>query len=264
MLKVGLNPGALQGGSGEQYFVGTFDGSKFTNDNPASTTLWVDSGKDCYCALVFNGSISNKRPPVMLGWMSNWQYAGKLPTAPWRGQMTMPRQLGLASGPEGLRMVQQPISGIRGGHVKWQGQDMKQLNRILSRHGMTSFELQTTWTPGEAQESGWKVFAGADGTYTSVGYNKATGELFVDRTHSGAIGFSADFPARTAVKLAGESLTLRILVDRSSVEVFTADGRVAITNLVFPATGAKGIEFFSQGGVPKRMTMDLWQLQSTW
>ncbi len=85
MLKVGLNPGGLQGGSGEQYFVGDFDGTRFTNDNPPSTVLWTDHGKDCYCALTFN-AMPQSTIPVMLGWMSNWQYAAKVPTSPWRGK----------------------------------------------------------------------------------------------------------------------------------------------------------------------------------
>src|SRR5581483_8503165 len=61
VLKVGLNPGGRLGGSSEQYFIGQFDGKHFTNDNPASTILWTDYGKDCYCALTFNG-IPRNRP----------------------------------------------------------------------------------------------------------------------------------------------------------------------------------------------------------
>jgi fructan beta-fructosidase len=81
VLKIGINPGALQGGSGEQYFVGRFDGTRFINENPASTTLWSDYGKDCYCALTFK-NLPPAQGPVMLGWMSNWQYAAKVPTRP--------------------------------------------------------------------------------------------------------------------------------------------------------------------------------------
>jgi sucrose-6-phosphate hydrolase SacC (GH32 family) len=98
VLKVGVNPGGLQGGSGEQYFVGHFDGTRFVNDNPRSVTLWTDYGKDCYCALTFNG-LPRNQAPVMMGWMDNWQYAASLPTKPWRGQMTIPRKLSLRTTP---------------------------------------------------------------------------------------------------------------------------------------------------------------------
>ena len=79
-LLPGRCPG-LQGGSGEQYFVGAFDGARFVNDNPASTTLWTDYGKDCYCALTFN-NLPRTENPVMLGWMNNWQYAGNCQPLP--------------------------------------------------------------------------------------------------------------------------------------------------------------------------------------
>jgi sucrose-6-phosphate hydrolase SacC (GH32 family) len=64
VLKVGLNPGARLGGSGEQYFVGNFDGKQFTNDNASDTTLWTDYGKDCYCALTFN-NLPAQQTPIM-------------------------------------------------------------------------------------------------------------------------------------------------------------------------------------------------------
>ncbi len=89
-LKVGLNPGALQGGSGEQYFLGSFDGKTFTQDPRPGSHGWTDYGKDSYCSIPFN----NRAPfSIVIGWMDNWQYAAQLPTAPWRGQMTLPRML---------------------------------------------------------------------------------------------------------------------------------------------------------------------------
>ena len=112
VLKVGLNPGGLHGGSGEQYFVGRFDGARFENEKPPSVTLWTDYGKDCYCALTFNG-LPERQTPVMIGWMNNWQYAAALPTEPWRGQMTIPRRLSLRTTPDGIRMFQEPIDSLQ-------------------------------------------------------------------------------------------------------------------------------------------------------
>ena len=76
----GLESGRPQGGSGEQYFVGRFDGARFGTTIRRPTTLWTDYGKDCYCALTFN-DLPQTQPPVMIGWMSNWQYAAKCPRA---------------------------------------------------------------------------------------------------------------------------------------------------------------------------------------
>jgi len=265
VLKVGLNPGGLQGGSGEQYFVGRFDGVRFTNDNPASTTLWTDYGKDCYCALTFNG-MPRKEIPVMIGWMNNWQYASRVPTQPWRGQMTIPRRLQLRKAPEGLRLVQAPteaIQRLRGGHFAWRGQSVAELNRALKEQvHWNSFELRSTAFPGVAGEIGWRLLA-ADGKYLTVGY--ANGELFVDRTQSGVTDFSKDFPVRTSAPLAiGNSpLELTILVDRSTVEAFAQGGQVAMTNLVFPPAGAEGMEYYT-AGKSGRLSIEGWELNSAW
>jgi len=267
VLKVGLNPGALQGGSGEQYFVGSFDGARFTNDNPSSTTLWTDYGKDCYCALPFNGPPPGGRP-VMLGWMNNWQYAGNVPTQPWRGQMTIPRRLQLKRVAEGLRLAQEPVDlkALRNAHFAWRGNDPAALNQALAEKPRgTSWELRALVLPGAPGEIGWKVLAG-DGKYTLVGYSAARGEFFVDRTHSGETGFHRDFPARTAVRWKPGSgpLDFIILVDRSTVEVFALGGLVAITTLVYPPAGAQGIEFFSPGANLRQIHVETWELASTW
>ncbi len=231
VLKIGLNPGALQGGSGEQYFIGQFDGTRFVNENFPSQTLWTDYGKDCYCALTFNG-LPKTRTPVMIGWMSNWQYAADLPTSPWRGQMTVPRELSLRATAEGFRLIQTPtkkLEQLRTGYKMTSGEN------LMEGH---TFELETTYDVSGAQETGFRLEEKGGGV-TVIGYDNAAGVLFVDRTHSGHVDFNKNFPARTEapLKLANTTLQMHILVDRNSVEVFADYGRVAMTNLFFPAAG---------------------------
>jgi sucrose-6-phosphate hydrolase SacC (GH32 family) len=268
ILKVGLNPGGVQGGSGEQYFVGRFDGNRFVNDNPSSLTLWTDYGKDCYCALTFNG-LPRSQPPVMIGWMNNWQYASALPTKPWRGQMTIPRKLTLRTTPDGIRLFQEPIDSLQ--NLQEQpfhltDQTVEQLNRKLSNvaHALAhTFKIQSTVPLGTAQEVGWKLLAD-DGSSTIVGYDTETRRLFVDRRHSGVVGFSREFPVRTTAPLSlpGNLLQLQMLVDRCSIEVFAGGGRIAMTNLVFPLVGAQGIQVYSKGGDPGPISLQLSQLRS--
>ncbi|HEY6988582.1 MAG TPA: glycoside hydrolase family 32 protein [Bryobacteraceae bacterium] len=253
VLKVGLNPGGLQGGSGEQYFVGRFDGARFINDNPSSTTLWTDYGKDCYCALTFNNLPRGERP-VMIGWMNNWQYAAKLPTSPWRGQMTFPRALSLRQTPEGLRLFQEPVANIK---------ELEGPTPVESEPKTHSFRLRSEMHFGSAQEVGWRLLAGAS-KYTLVGYARKNGKLFVDRTRSGLTGFSEDFPARleAPLKLRGDSLRLDILVDRCSIEVFADGGRVTSTNLVFPPAGASGVKSYAKGGSAGSITARFSEIRS--
>ena len=253
VLKVGLNPGGLQGGSGEQYFIGRFDGNRFVNDNPPTVTLWTDYGKDCYCALTFNNLPASRRP-VMLGWMNNWQYADKLPTHPWRGQMTIPRELSLQTFPEGIRLVQKPIL-----------KSLREIHTIASNNiSAESFSFTATMDPRGAKVAGWKLFSGND-AYTEIGYDSVRNEVFVDRTHTGSTGFSEDFPARTAAPFLAPPgpLTFDVLVDRNSIEVFTAGGRIAITNLIFTPPTIR-LSFFSEGGNPASLSLDSWSLRSIW
>ena len=262
VLKVGLNPGALQGGSGEQYFVGQFDGAKFVNDNPSKLTLWTDYGKDCYCALTFSGLPKNHQQ-VMIGWMSNWQYAAALPTSPWRGQMTIPRQLALRTTSEGLRLIQKPFEGLnslRDTHVAVTGSQLP--GNVANSH---SFQLQSTTRLGSADEVGWRLLAN-DGTATVIGYKRSQKQLFVDRTNSNALAFSAPFASRinAPLTLSNDTLRLNILVDRSSIELFADDGSVTMTNLVFPPANAKGMNFYAKGGAPASSSAEIWTLRSIW
>ena len=117
---------------------------------------------------------------------------------------------------------------------------------------------------GQAEEVGWKIQS-EGGTYTIIGYNKTDQQLFVDRTHSGRVDFSNASPARTAAPLTVKGpLQLNILVDRCSIEVFAQDGRVAITNLVFPEDNAYTVKFYSHGGRPGPMKAALWNINSAW
>lgn len=269
VMKIGLNPGALQGGSGEQYFVGRFDGTRFVNDNPASQTLWTDYGKDCYCALTFNG-LPKTQTPIMIGWMNNWQYAADLPTSPWRGQMTVPRELSLRRTAEGLRLVQRPtreLQQLRTEHKIMAGKNLSGLNEELGKLRFTeghAFELETATDMSQAPEAGFRL-EGADGGVTIIGYDKAAGKMFVDRTHSGRVDFNKNFPARTEapLKLASTTLQMHILMDRNSVEVFADNGQVAMTNLLFPAAGELKIEAYPKDSRAKNLKLDVWMLRST-
>ena len=231
VMKVGLNPGGRVGGSSEQYFVGRFDGTRFTNENPSSLTLWTDYGKDCYCALTFTG-LPRGHKPVMIGWMDNWQYAAKLPTSPWRGQMTVPRELSLRKTPDGIRLYQHPLAALE------ELPEAPETPQTAHTY-LLAFSLGLS----TGHETGLKILADKE-HYTAVGYDPAKKMLFVDRSHSGLTAFSPDFPARieAPLTLPSTDLKLEILVDRSSVEVFADDGRLVSTNLVFPPADANTIE----------------------
>jgi fructan beta-fructosidase len=268
VMKIGINPGHVAGGSGEQYFIGQFDGKQFINDNPASQTLWLDYGRDSYCALTFNND--PMRAPTMIGWMNNWQYAKETPTAPWRGSMTLPRSLELHTLAEGVRLTQQPLSALqqlRQSSFGYRGKNIAELNRKLQDwpHRSQTFELDSEIEAGSAQKIEWKLLEG-DGEYTLVGYDRATAELYVDRTHSGATDFNPKFPSRTVapLKLGAGPLKLHILVDTHSVEVYAQQGQTVMSNLVFPKPTSSHLSLQAQGGYPGALQVNMWELKSAW
>ena len=86
-LTVSINPGGPNKGSATQYFLGDFDGNRFT---PLSTeTKWIDYGTDDYAGVTWSNTGNRK---IFLGWMSNWQYATIVPTNIWRSATTIPRE----------------------------------------------------------------------------------------------------------------------------------------------------------------------------
>jgi len=183
--------------------------------------------------------------------------------------MTIPRRLHLRQVPSGLRLVQHPAESIRALRQKrfsWNGTDAASLNSALrARAGDTSFELRATFPAGTEAGTGWKL-EGSGGTYITVGYDPRKREIFIDRTHSGDTGFSPQFPARTAAPLipGREALDLVVLVDRSTIEVFAQRGEVAITSLFYPPEGAMTPQFFAPSGRPGQISVELWDLASTW
>jgi len=98
-------------GSKTQYFVGTFDGIIFNNINSPTTTLWLDEGRDNYAGVTFSFPRSFKdSKTTYMAWMSNWRYAEQMPTYPWRGAMTLPRDLSLAMDARGNFIISQKIA----------------------------------------------------------------------------------------------------------------------------------------------------------
>ncbi|PYI89648.1 MAG: hypothetical protein DME26_00715 [Verrucomicrobia bacterium] len=193
VLQVALGGGAVNGGSGGEYFVGTFDGKEFHIDNPPDVVLWADYGKDDYAAVSWSDIPASDGRRLWLGWMNNWQYADKIPTHPWRGAMTVPRVLTLKQTDQGLRLAQRPaaeLQRLRGEHKQYSDVRVKPDAPFVPGLSGASLEIIAEFEPGSATEFGLKVRKSAS-EQTVVGYD---GQLFVDRIESGMTDFSPEFP----------------------------------------------------------------------
>jgi len=261
-LKVGLNPGAPQGGSGEQYFLGEFDGTSFHTSDKKGAHGWTNYGKDDYCAISFNG-LSRGRPPVLLGWMDNWEYADKLPTSPWRGQMSLPRKLTVIEDQDGLALAQEPIvSSLRVRTV-----NLKHSASISAEQAIATlsapYELDLEAPSPGANIFGVKIYFD-DRHWTEIGFNLGTREFYIDRTRSGI--FSAGgFPGRAVAHLATKRHNdLKLIVDRTSMEAFVQGGTIAMTDLIYPPSPLHRILLFSSAPSDHSNHIKLWKLASVW
>jgi fructan beta-fructosidase len=271
VLIVNLNPGAIAGGSGTQYFIGNFDGSRFTADaSSASTTLWADYGKDFYAAVSWSEIPSADGRRIWIGWMNNWLYGGEIPTSPWRSAMSVPRTLALRTTGEGIRLVQQPVAELqrlRGMRRHLASQQIPEGTTALTARGIsgTALEIVAELEVGAASELGLKVRTGS-GEETTIGIDPRAGQLFVDRSRSGDVGFHPEFTGRHAAPLAVKNgrVQLHVFVDRSSVEVFAGAGETVITDQVFPSPESRGVALYAKGGAARLISLDAWPLRSVW
>jgi fructan beta-fructosidase len=263
VLQVDINPGAVAGGSGGQYFVGEFDGKKFTTEQ--KDVKWVDYGKDFYATQSWNNTPDRR---IWLAWMNNWQYAQDIPTSPWRSAMSIPREVSLKKEDGEYVLLQEPVrelSQLRKNIHTWKNQWITPKTNLLSDIKGETLEIQAEFQLDTAKEFGFKVRKGSE-EETVIGYNTDNKTLFVDRTKSGQTDFSEHFPGVYQAKMEPENNTvqLRILVDRSSVEVFGNDGETVLTNQIFPNLKSQGLELFTEGGNVKLKTLKIYHLKSTW
>lgn len=269
VMVVNRNPGAPFGGTGVQYFVGTFDGVKFTSETPISQELWADYGKDFYATNSYSDIPEHDGRRIWLAWLSNWQYANSEPTKLWRGAQSLPRVLGLKKYPEGIRLTQTPVQEIE----RLRKEHVFHASDVLIRQGESislaegkgdALEIEAEFVPGSAAEFGFRVREGQN-EETQVGVSSATHELFIDRTRSGLISFSPDFPGRHHAALHWTSpLKLHIFLDRSSVEIFGNDGETVLTDRIYPSTGSEGFEVYSDAGDSRIRSLTIWRLSSIW
>jgi len=263
ILTVGVQDGAPGGGSGTQYFVGTFDGQAFTSENPKETTLWADFGADYYAAQSWNDEPNGRR--LMLAWMNNWQYALLIPSSNWRGTFTLIRELSLARTEEGIRLVQKPIpemQDLRGKHDHWQGKIIQPNTNLLANFRGSSLEMIAEFKINQEVDSfGFHVRTGQR-ERTTIRYEMKEHRLLLDRTLSGCVDFHQKFGRVHAATLApiNDLIRLHIFVDSSSVEVFANDGLVTFTDCIFPSDQSRGLELFVEGGNVVLNSLDLFHL----
>ncbi len=239
VLLLNINPGGPFGGSATQYFVGQFDGHKFTCEDAPSETKWMDYGKDHYATVTFSNAPDNRT--VAIAWMSNWQYANQVPTQQFRSANSIPRDLHLMQLDGETYLVSTPskeMLAMRGKAVKKGSASNKVVKNLLKQND-GAYEITATLDMQKDGQAQVTLFNNK-GEEAVIGFDTAKKEYYFDRTKSGLTSFSDDFACVTRAPLPdADTYQLRIFVDKASIEVFIDpgfghSGVFPMTSLVFP------------------------------
>jgi fructan beta-fructosidase len=220
VLIVGIGNGAFAGGSGTQYFIGTFDGRTFANANPPSTILWLDHGRDCYAAQTFFDARAER--VLAIAWACNWLYARATPTTAFRGVMTLPREIRLVGDAGHLRLAMHVPTAVHRRFACYRAD-------IVS--GTYRWEALVRLEPGEEQAI---AFFGEDEPHlTLMRDSHARGRIrcMRDTPHT-MPDFAHDYDL--AIDWPEGGLDLTLYVDQGVVELCADRGRVWMTNIFFP------------------------------
>ncbi|MFD6094633.1 GH32 C-terminal domain-containing protein [Oerskovia sp. NPDC060338] len=250
---------------------------RFTlTDEPVTPTAeqygWLDWGRDYYATVSFDNVPDGRR--YMVGWMNNWNYAGAVPTTPWRSAMALPREVALTDTEDGIVLTQRPVDQLdtlNGEAITVPPGAITEATHPLDVQG-DMLRLDVVIDPGTAVRSGLVVRAsdgftvaggagaggGRDSEGTVVGYDARSKRVFVDRTRSGAVDFHDDFASVSSMPVSRDedgTVHMQLYVDRASVEVFTSRGTRTITDQIFPDRSSLGVSLFAEGGEAELRSM---------
>jgi fructan beta-fructosidase len=277
VLIININPGNPNGGSGTQYFVGTFDGTSFKPDAAflpfvsKGKAVWLDGGKDNYAGVTWSDAPDNRR--LLIGWMSNWQYANKVPTIEWRNAMTIPWQLSLRKTDVGYRITTKPVPELKSLRTSTADIPPTKISDSLDISAMLGnsaplMELELEFDhPAGAKGSFGVELSNTKGESYRIGFDAAGNQFFSDRLKAGDASFSEHFAKHmsTTSRSSGEkTIKMHLYVDVTSAELFADDGANVMTEIFFPSENFSFVKLFADGSQANLIAGKAHQLKSIW
>jgi beta-fructofuranosidase len=242
------------------YFTGTYSDSD--NLFRPEHLHKLDFGASFYAPQTLRDEMGRR---IMFGWLREERDEGAQLAAGWSGVMSLPRILSLREdGMLDMRPAPE-VEMLRGTH--WGLRDVDLVgdspNALSDVRGDT-LEIVAEFDPGDAMEVGIAVRCSPDRReQTRVLYDCLDQHLVIDASqsslddtahlsrHSGPLHLSS-----------GETVRLRVFVDRSVVEVF-ANERSCATARIYPTLeDSLGISLFAHGGTARLVSVDAWEMQS--
>jgi fructan beta-fructosidase len=274
VLLVSINPGGPNKGSATQYFIGEFDGTAFRHQHVE--ILWMDYGPDCYAGVTWSDIPEEDGRRILIAWMTNWSYANHQPTAPWRGAMTIPRELSLIQTSHGLRLSSKPVAEIAqirsGQNICFDNLTVVGMEHLDNEQPISDcleMHLSLDWSKDRTDE--WILrFYNAQEEELLVDFKASINELRIDRSKANfRLQQNADFNRNITapIDLEGQlKMDLIIIKDSSSIEVFAANGVSLITASFFVDSPLDRIELHSGNAeLPLELTSaKIYALNSIW
>jgi fructan beta-fructosidase len=265
VLLVSINPGGPNHGSATQYFIGDFDGKNFVAD-ALPYPLWLDYGRDNYAGVTWSNIPKSDGRTILMGWMSNWDYANDVPTHYFRSAMTIPRELALQHNGRHLQLTNFPVNEL----AKLRGKvknipDQEIQKKIVFDNILTGnkgiFEIEMTLKPDNAGIFGFSI-SNKEGESVRYVFDLKQNSLMVDRQKSGLTDFNHNFASVAFAPITRkDSYQVKLLVDRASSEIFINGGEAVLTNIHFPASCYNALTFFAGDKAWKVENISIYELK---
>ena len=275
VLLSSINPGGPNGGSATQYFVGNWNGKRFTLDPTFARdvrnerAVWLDYGRDNYAGVTWSDAPDDRR--IFMGWMSNWDYAQVVPTKTWRSAMTLPRTLRLHRTDAGYRLCSEPVKELdrlRGASVAMSKRTLADTLdlRLQLSEALPLLEAELLIELPEQPTTFSVVLSNDAGDRYRIGYRSVDNAYFSDRRAAGDKRFSEKFAADVHVaprEARTKTVPLHLFFDVSSAELFSG-AEVAVTDVFFPKQPFDRVQLVVEGAPVQLLQADFYPLESIW
>jgi sucrose-6-phosphate hydrolase SacC (GH32 family) len=238
------NPAAkkwiLHGADG-RYRIGSFDGTRFTAE---AGPFPMDWGRHWYAGQIFSDIPAADGRVINITWMNG----GKFPGMPFNQQMSIPSTLSLRNAAGGPRLCKQPVKELEALRVhtdSWKDVTVRPGENPLAGIQGELFDIEAVFEPAGAAEFGFRI------RDSIVSYRVAEKTLrALDRS--------------APLAPAADRVTLRILLDRASLEVYGNQGEASLTSNFLPEAGRTGLECYAMGGTVKVVSLEVHRLRGSW
>ena len=263
---------------GAQYYIGTYVDNKFLPETHGRMNYTIFESVDTQDTphdRVTSGDIMSPGSwnlydgrRIMIVWVTEGRSREIQSTSGWSGTMSLPREISLL---DDTTLEIKPLSelkSLRTDPVYLTDIYLKAGNGIsIDVVGGNCIEIEAEFRSVDSGEMGLKVCCSPDGveeTVITYSYEKQTLKLDVSKSTLSSDFVGTAFQEGPLKLGVGESLQLRIFIDRSVVEVF-ANNRQCLTKRIYPSrSDSIGIRGFAQKRDSVIETLNVWNMNSIW